>query len=622
MAEPTKKTAAEVGVKLVVDSNAKAVGDEVSKGLSGIGAHAKRLTKNLDLSAKSNLTALKGLALGAGSLATAATLAAGGALVGFAFKSAHAFMESQAQVKQLASTLTMIDQKGNAFLKIKEYAGELKDELEDLAIQTGVADDVAVQTFDNLIERGGKTVDQAKELTEQMIFAGRAFQGGPEALSQGFQMLEMGMVRARNPLVQLISTTGTLKGSAKSVAKELQKMPIDKQMELAEKAIGKMAGKMKDVPMTLGELKTSIGVAAENVFEDAGKPIVQSLKPAVAKVRELFLGNKDAILGMASQLGVGLGKAMEIVLPLIDEVSNAIRANWKEIQSAFEAFAGPGRELFEYIYEHKGEFAKTIGDVVSVFLKVTVFLIKAAAAIRDAVLAAAKFVGRQAAFVATGGESTKFFAQEDQLAQTKAMQARIKEKGGLSNEEFEKAQAQYVKTAIEGGMNAADAQRDFTEQWRRAVADHQAVMDQVSVARDAAMTDDVQRFAMAFGVAKGANDKAAMQYVAAFLKDNLALQNALAKAGPEIFKGGFDAFIDTLTQLGNKDAAAALKKAARPDLGISPKMNLTQNFNGAITIKQDFRDEDPDRVAAVFREDMARYGTSRIQSRFAQPFGF
>lgn len=617
-----KKTAAEVGVKLVVDSNAKAATAELTKDLKKVDDAAKSTTRKIDTSLKANMGSIGKLVLGGVGLTAAAALAAGGAVLGFAHKSAEAFQEAGAQIKELAGTLLVIDQNGNDFGRLKGYAGDLKDELEDLAMQVGITDDAALSMFTDLIERGGKTIESAQELTEQLAYAGRALPGGPEALAAGFQQMEMGMVRARNPLVQLIASTHTLKGSAKQVAKEMQKMPIDEQMKLAEKAVGKMSAKMKDVPMSMGEMKKSLAVGVGNIFEDAGKPIVAGMRPIVTKIKDLFFENKDAITEMANGLGEKIGQAMEVVVPIIDEIQRAIKDNWSEIKSAFEALYGPGKELFEYIYEHKGEFARTIGDMASVFIKVATFMIKAASMIRDAIAATAKFLGRSAAFIGTGGESAKYFAQEDNLAQTKSMQAAIKEKGGLSTEDFEKRRAEYVKTATEGGLNATQAFQDFETQYRRAMDDHIAVMKEVEGARDAAMTDNGSQFAAMFAKAKESNDKAAMEYVAAFLKENESLQNALAKDGPDIFKGGFDALLTTLKGMGEGQTADDLKKKMRPNLGINPKANIVQNFNGQINIKQDFRDQDPDRVALVFREDLAKAGANRLQSRFAMPFGF
>jgi hypothetical protein len=616
-----QNTAAEVGVKLVLDSNAKEAAQEFKEhGLNKIDEAAEKTTKGWKSRMAGAAMGVGRFAVGAASMAASAAAAVGAATIGLAVKSAHAFEESEEAVRALAGTFTMIDSKGNPWEKLTEYADDVKNELEEIGIQAGVTDDELVAVFNDIVERGGKSVEAAQELTEQMAYAGRAIPGGAQSLAAGFEQIQMGMVRAKNPIVALISATGTLKGSAKSVAKEMQKMSIDEQMALAEKAIGKMSAKMKDAPMTLSQMGTSMSVAIGNLFEGAGQPIVRALEPVFGKIRDLVAGDDgfSKLESVAIAFGNNIARAVELVNPVIDSVQNAITESWDDIQKAFDAMYGPGKEFFEYIYENKEAFAKTIGDILKMIIKVASFMVRAIAAVRDTISGVLKAIGKSGI---VGGDVQKFIGQEEQSAQTKDMRKAILEKGGLSDEDFEKRRKSFVQSGIDSGQNGAEAQQQFDAAYRRAMDDHLAVMKQVEGARDAAITDDAKKFAGAFDVAAQAHDVAAMQYVAQFLDGNASLQNALIKAGPEVMKN-FGDLADVLGKLGNKDVAQAIKKGWRPNLGINPKANLVQNFNGPINIKQDFRDEDPDRVALVFRQDMARYGTNRLQSRVATPFGF
>jgi hypothetical protein len=47
-----------------------------------------------------------------------------------------------------------------------------------------------------------------------------------------------------------------------------------------------------------------------------------------------------------------------------------------------------------------------------------------------------------------------------------------------------------------------------------------------------------------------------------------------------------------------------------------------QNFYGGVHIKQDFRDNDPDRIALMFRKDLSKQAASRTVSRQGTPFGY
>ena len=616
-------TAAEVGVKLVLDSNAKDAAQQFAHDLKPIEEEGEKQEKGWRARMKS-LTGHAGkLALSAGSMALTAASAVGAAFVGLGVKSAHAFQESEEAVRGLASTMTLIDQNGNSFDRLTEYAGDVKDELEEVAMQAGVTDDELVAVFNDIIERGGKSVETAQELAEQMAYAGRAVPGGAQSLAVGFEALQMGMIKAKNPLVQLIASTGVLQGSAKSVAKEMSKMGIDEQMALAEKAIAKSAEKMKDAPASIEKMKKSMGVAIGNLFEGAGEPITKALEPVFYRLKKAITGEDG--FGQLEKIALGFGnaiaRAIEFVNPLVDAATTAISNSWGDIEKAMDAMYGPTKELFEYLYDNKDAFAKTIGDLLSMVIKVASYLVRAMSAIRNTIGDILKAIGKSGL---VGEDIRRFMGDEERAAQTKALQAEIKKKGGLSDEDYNKRRAAYVQSGIDTGLNASDAAAQFDTQYRRAMDDHLAVMKQVEGARDAALNDNAKAYAQAFDVAAAANDEAAMKYVADFLMGNESLKNALIKAGPDVMKS-FDSLAGVLGSIGGKDGkdlAAAITKGWRPNLGINPKANLIQNFNGSINIKQDFRDEDPDRVALVFRRDLANVGTNRLQARVASPFGF
>jgi len=64
-----------------------------------------------------------------------------------------------------------------------------------------------------------------------------------------------------------------------------------------------------------------------------------------------------------------------------------------------------------------------------------------------------------------------------------------------------------------------------------------------------------------------------------------------------------------------------LAKAAKEAESTGKKATPMQ-FNGAIfNIKQDFRDQDPDRVAVVFQRDIQRAAENRLMARTSLAFG-
>lgn len=616
-----KSTAAEVGVKLVLDSNAKSEADHIKNGLRDIDSAAGHAASGWKTKVGGGLSAVGNFAALASGLAITAAAAAGAAMVGLATKSAHAFLESEEQVRGLASTLTLIDQKGNSFEALHTFATGLKDDLEDLAKQAGTTDDAMVAVFTDIVERGGKSVDQARKLTEEMAYAGRALPGGPEALSAGFETIQMGMIKAKNPLVQLIAATGTLKGSAKAVAKEMKAMSIDKQMELAEKAIGKMSAKMKQAPMTLGQMKTSMEVAIGNVFETAGEPIVRALEPVFGRIRGLLLDNTGGFQTAAKQFGDFISKPIALVVPIIDGLVKAISDNWGDIMKTFEAVYGPFNGMVHYLYDNKEAFAQTIGDVAGLLINAAGVLIRAATVIRDSIFSTLTAVLKSGVF---GEDAKTFVIDAQQNTQRTDLKKQLTASGPgqtMNDADYNTRRGQFIEAA-QGSKKVETAGAEFDASYRRIMDDHNKVLADVGMARDAAMMGDAKQFAKAFEIASKANDEGAMKYVAGFLRENESMATALGKLGPDIFGEGMTKLKDVVQGLGDNDTLEALKKASKPNLGIASKGNLVQNFNGAISIKQDFRDQDPDRVAIVMKQELGKYASNRVSSGYSSAFGF
>jgi hypothetical protein len=607
-----KSTAAEVGVKLVLDSNAKAEAEHIRGGLRSIEMGADHAASGWKDKIGGGMSMIGGLAVGAAAMAATAAAAVGSAMVGLGVKSAEAFMESAAQVRGLASTLTLIDQKGNSFEKLSSYAWDVKDGLQEVAIQAGYTDEAMVAVFTDIVERGGKSVDQAQKLTEQMAYAGRALPGGPEALSAGFEMLQMGMIKAKNPLIQLIAATGTMKGSAKSVANEMKKMTIDKQMALAEKAIGKMSEKMQKAPM-----ETAIG----KVFETAGEPIVAAISPVVGKVRDLLMDNSGGFLEGAKKFGEFISRPVGLVVPIIEGLVKAVGDSWGDIMKTFDAVYGPFDGMVHYLYDNKEAFAQTIADAAKGLITAATLMIRAATAVRDAIMGAVSYVLKSGVL---GSDTQNFMVDSQHDTQRADLKSHLTAGGpgsSMDQGDYDMRRAQYVEAA-QGTARLEGAGAEFDASYRRIMDDHNATLAAVGSARDAAMTGDAAQFAQAFNVAMKANDEGAEKYVASFLKENESLSLALGKLGPEVFGEGMSKLKDVVQAMGDKDSVAALQKGMKPNMGIAAKGNIIQNFNGAISIKQDFRDQDPDRVAVVFKNELGKYASNRVASGFAQPFGF
>lgn len=134
-----------------------------------------------------------------------------------------------------------------------------------------------------------------------------------------------------------------------------------------------------------------------------------------------------------------------------------------------------------------------------------------------------------------------------------------------------------------------------------------------------------QSFAMSYQAASRSGNAAAVQAAVQILAGSKGLQVALLKAGTEaglsldeladVVGSKLGDFADKLRQQAGLEA----EKRATGEKGAVP----TNVFNGGQTfnIKQDFRDQDPDRIAVIFERDLARAAQQRLQARTSLPFG-
>lgn len=623
-----RKTAAEIGVKLVLDSNVGEATKHLADGLRQAGDKGHDAGEEIEHAVERGVVKgeifVKVLEFAKDGVEEVAK-----GVFELGAKSVEAYRKSAAQVRELAGTLTMINQGSESFEELHEYAGEIKDDLEAMAIQAGETDDTMVNVFNDIIERGGKGAEAAKELTGQMAYAGRAIPGGAEALSAGFQAIEGGLVRARNPIVQLIAATHTMKGSAKSVAKELMKMPIEKQMEIAEKAIGKMSDKMKEAPMTLSQMETSMGVAFENLFETAGEPITKALSPIVSKVRTMFLDADGSLQRGAAAFGSTIARGLDLAIPLIDAMSAAVARNWNDIEAGIKSFYGEVKGTVDYISEHKTEIAQTFIDVTSALWEVGKFFVGPfVSAIKMAVDLVKGAIGGLAELgdkVGLFGKPGTYHAYKVDSARGDAMKSLRGDVnanltgGSMSGGMKANVEKKFIDHMVEAGATIDEAQKIFDDSFTKATMDHSRTMDEVSKFRAGAVYGDAQSFAKAWAQADRSNDEGVKEYVASFLASNQFLVKELAEHGPEILGAGFE---DLVTKLQGMHSRIAGDLKAKPPAGVNGKIEVNQNFTGGIQIKQDFRDQDPDRIVSIMKEDLARQGSTRIQSAFAPAFSF
>ena len=290
-----------VSITLSADDDASETIRKVSKALETV-------AKGHD--AANHKAAKHGASLWANVKGTAVGTAMGGVITAGMHLGAEAMHKGMEEIKEIfndgitgiesyrsvTASLMMTDQSGAGYDMMFQKGTLFKDQLEELGIAAGAADAEVQRVFEDIAARSSKSANEVAKLTEQVVYAGRAVPGGAGALAAGFAQMEQGMIRAQNPVVQLIAASHVLKGNAKDVAAQLTKMTPQRAMEFAEKAMENMGEKMKAAPATFGQLITSLKQTKEQVSEAFGIPMVNELIPVLSQVKNFLADNKAVIL--------------------------------------------------------------------------------------------------------------------------------------------------------------------------------------------------------------------------------------------------------------------------------------------------------------------------------------
>ena len=560
--------------------------------------------------------------------------------------------------KEIAGMLAAQDQSGKSFDMLKKDAREYREKLEEMGVQAGVSSKATVDAFTDIAARSNKPTEEVVKMTEQMMYAGKIVPGGLGSITDGYRMMEMGMIRAKNPLVMLIAQSHLMSGSAKQVAKDLQKMAPEEAMKMADQAIAKMAEKGKAMPLKGGAMIQSIKDMAEQSMVGAGEALLKALSKPYALIREIFMENRGALSDLYKSAGEGLGTAITYGVEKAKEGINYIRTHSDEIKKGITEAWGYAKKVFEFMVSHASE----LGTALKMGLAA-----KAGGMAAGAVASAAPLVSGAAALAGSaGGAVAALFglsSATDGAAKTSftASAAFTKLRGTLNDnvsaatatqvafaalflayDQFAKLTKENsflilsIGTAIGAAFgkgkyrtaeelaneaakldalkaqNAAESSAIYSKAFHK-----EADQGAAEYAIDPSGGHGTQVMLEAFNQAQALNDAGSEKYAATLILNSGLTAEYLKNAGFKL-AGGLDEFIRVIGESADPDklknflGTKALKGAA-------PQVN----FNGGqkFEIKQDFRNEDPDRIALIFRRDILKAAEHRRVSKMGGTFG-
>lgn len=552
-----------------------------------------------------------------------------------------------AQEKAIRGVLMMIDEEGASLEDLTTEAHELNEEFANMSVETGAAKGDLISAFDEMAERTGMSTKNLKELTGEMAQAGRAVPGGVNSLSEGFSNLAAGIIRAKNPVVQLIAATGMMHGTAKQIAKEMTKMSPDQAMQVGIKAIEKMSGKMKDVPLSMGETIASLKELREETYETLGTPILAAVKGPLTELQAAFKDHKNEITQWAHEVGVTAGEWVKEGAEDIKEGFQYLQTHGAEIKADIGEAMGFVRDTVKFVIDHKemiamawgapklwgasmgiakgamgaGEAALGFGGKLATGA-IGATEGGAAVASMGASIAALGLFAVAAASVGTAVyEGVELWHElpskmDDANAKMRALEVAAEE-GHLEWAQTlrdavvvlnpEMAQLANTLRDIAGAnaqlqkMNAADATRDLGFEEGEASKGGQAAKFAVG------------NFMQDLDNAVKTQDTATLEHMASFVTTHGAIIDAMHTAGVDMSKEG--AFlVGALENLsGGKGHMVAeeirgIIEKQKKDAAVKENHMY---FTGPITIHQDFKDTNPDRLIIEFKRDLAKSALSK-----------
>lgn len=569
----------------------------------------------------------------------------------------EAAIEGQKGDKALAGLIATAQ--GSEWASALSAAQDLGDVLDEIGLKANQNKDDVGSAFETMVAIAGATeagIKRATTETEHLATIASVLGKNTSDLAQEFAFMGEGVVKTKGQLFQLLQGTGIFGKNTKEAAGYWAKLTEESRMQQLAYGLAQVSSQLgKSEPM-IGDYLTTIDNLFGMAKEKLGEPIINELRPVLIDL----IGNMKSAMPKIEKFGQLLGKEMadwvEKATEQFEQGFEYIETHAEEIKNAIAEGYKTAKEVVEFILEHKEEIAIAFGA------KTALPALQAGASAAGSLIdASAKGIGPLAgtggglaagaatmvAFAAAVGAFALAVDQWGELMAStdggksearmnyEAMQRRFQDDtlnpgmgatGAQDIKRFEDQRAAFVKLAEEMGEN----QRAAGELADRAWAAHRAVRDMVgpveqaqkmfenfAKARSEGIIPDEQSIATAdaligqvgasFTKALNTQNAGAAQYIANLLGKSEALQGAFL-ASADLTSEGFEA-LASMVESQSKEFAELLRgrasegksKAATP---AAPKVVMTggQTFN----VKQDFRDQDPDRVAIMFEKGIGQ----------------
>ncbi len=521
--------------------------------------------------------------------------------------------------------------------------------------------------------------------TENLATISRTLGLNMETTSVEVSMMTEGLLRTRGRMFQLLMTTGIFGDKVKGAAANWAKLTEEERVKRLNTAMGTLSQKLGAQQMGMGGYLASIHNLIEIAKKEIGTPIARALTPFLKDFKggleEMMPALREFGVLAARDVASGMKEAQQWMKEGIRYVID----HKAEIEEGFKAGAGHIKSAVGFVLEHRqaiaaatalyyggpaalkgakaiGQYAPMVGAGLGGAAKGVLagagavmpaaFGLSKWSAVIPAMAGAAGAAGALTLAVgglaAAGWQAVQLYNElthyqnADEVARKTAIDKFISEGGMFSkaSEEVEHQLAfmtnEFITHSEQVGMTRESAAALTKEYWKQFDASQKVVatMDAATVASRemanagdkagagtlayvaAAMTD----VGGAFEQAASNHNAGAMNYIANMLVGSAAMQDAFIKSG----KMSADAYeqLAGIVEGKSKEFAERLLGLAKGAAGgARPHVNVNMSGGQTFNIKQDFRDQDPDRMIITFKQDMGKLATRRLQAHSATPFG-
>lgn len=523
------------------------------------------------------------------------------------------------------------------------------------------------------------------KVTEDMTAIANVMGMNVEQVASEFGGIVMGQVRVRGQLTQLLAQTGVFGDDMTKASTALRKMGTDEAFKLVSGALGSLADRLSKAEPTFDDLRNSIFNLYHALSEKIGMPIIRTLIPVLKDLKEKVLGSADQMERWGESIGAEVAKWVTGAVSTLEKAFEYLKTHGEELKNDILEAMRTVKSVVDFIIQNKEVIAIAFGahmaaprlaagaSAVGGMATAARGAVAAGGGVGGATMAvgraAASSVGPvlalEAAIVALGVAGLQASALQKETGMTTAETAAhvatamlgipgVFLAGASAFEKSDKAADARAKTeaalreAMEGNIDMAERYmeqlREMGDVGEQALSKlQQQIQAQIAMTQEldaqievAAAGSNVEPLIAAYNAAVAQNNTGMMKLAANTIANSDHLTQALSTADTKITGGieglaqsidkGAKNFWDILyfaspTAVGGGQFTKSAVKALPTKLkgagggGVNIK-------NAKFEIQQDFRDQDPDRVAVVFQRDLVRAAVRRVQTGRATVFGF